>query len=447
MENLYLYLGLYFLTLIGIGFYISKKETPEDFLIGGRNRKGWQILLSKFAGAIGAGWFVTYTAYAYEFGFGVFMAILGFMFGYFLFAYWAVPIIYKHSKEKKFYTQGDFVFSKTNNTFSKLLTNLVASSIQFGWLLIGVIGGSKIISHFGFLSYELAIFLTVGIVLIYILLAGFKAVIITDVFQSVIILLLLVFLSFNIIGETNITNILSTQTGNIDIGTAIGFLLYGILSVFALSDRYQLCYSAKNEKNLKRGIGFAIIPIILVASFLLIIGIYMYIQNPNLDSGLVFLEALKNYLPVSLLPIAIVMFFAGLMSSVDTAIFSITSHYVFSKKEKRQPIKNIRIFTIILLIITSIFAYYYRNIVGITIIAAALTVSLSVPMIYILLGNINKNRFIGSVFGSITGLVLGIVILGVKPTIILLVIIGGCLGLLYKKNYFSTNAHYRLQKN
>lgn len=110
MSNLYLLLGIYILALMAIGFFISRQKSSEDFLIGGRNRKGWQIMLSKFAGSIGASWFITYTAFAYEYGFGVYLILVGFIMGYFFFAYWAAPRIYRYSKEEKFYTQGAFSF-------------------------------------------------------------------------------------------------------------------------------------------------------------------------------------------------------------------------------------------------------------------------------------------------------------------------------------------------
>jgi len=44
------------------------------------------------------------------------------------------------------------------------------------------------------------------------------------------------------------------------------------------------------------------VPILLTASALLFIGLFMHLQNPNLDPSLVFLEAIKNYLPETLLP-------------------------------------------------------------------------------------------------------------------------------------------------
>lgn len=435
MNSLYFYLAIYILILLGIVYFVSRKETSEDFLISGRDRKGWQIFLSKFAGSIGASWFVTYTAYAYEYGLGTYGTLLGFILGYFLFAYWAVPKIYKHSKTLKFYTQGDYVYNETKSKVAKITTNILSIVIQMSWLLVGIVSGAKIMDQFGIIGYEMALFITVGIVLIYILLAGFKAVIITDIFQSVIIFTLLIALTFIITKDSTITELFTAETGKMSISGFIGLFLYGLMSVFALADRYQLVYCAKTEKDIRAGIGFAMIPILIVASFLIIIGIYMFLQNSSLDPDLVFIAAMQNHLPQNIIPIGIVLFFAGLMSSTDTNIYTIASHFVFSfDKKERNHVKEIRWTTIGLLLFSTIIALTYRSVVGITIFGGAATLSIAVPMIYIIKGGKSSARFLGSITGGILGLLIGIAIWGLEPSMALLVIIGSFLGLLTPKH-------------
>ena len=443
MLNIYIYLGAYILLLLIISYTISRKQDEEDFLISGRNRGGWQILASKFAAGIGAGFFITYTGFAYEYGLGVFAMLFGTFVGYLLFAYWAAPKIHEYSKEKKFYTMGDYVYHKTKNIFTVKLTNILSNIILFGWLLVGIIGGAKIISDFGLLSYNIAVLLTVLVILVYIYLAGFKAVIITDVIQAIIILALLSLVTFSIIGSGNLSEILSVQTGGIEISTAIGFFLFGLLAIFSYSNMFQLCYAAKTKKKLKHGIGFAVIPILIAMFFLLLIGLYMAANAPGLDPSLVFTGALKNFLPLSLLPLGIVLFFAGIMSSADTNVYAISSHYVLSKKNKSIfPVKSIRMTTIILMIITTFIALLFTNIVDVSIIAGGISLTLSFPIIYLLLNGENSKRFVGSTTGGLIGLVGGIAIFGIEPIIAITVIAGGILGLLWnfkskKKKDFS----------
>jgi len=434
MPSIYVYLGLYIALLLIISWWVSRRQSKEDFLISGRNRGGWQILASKFAAGIGAGYFITYTGFAYEYGWGVFAMLLGIVFGYLLFGYWASPRIHDKSKEKKFYTMGDFVYHKIKNKFSMHLTNVISSLILFAWLLVGIIGGAKIISDFGILSYEVAVLVTVFVVLAYILLAGFKAVIVTDIIQSIIILLLMFLVTFGILRSGNVSALFSVNTGNTDIGVALGFFLFGLFAIFSYSNMYQLCYAAENKRKLKHGIGLAIVPILIVAFLLLLIGLFMASNVPGLDSGLIFTEALRNFLPVSLLPLAIVLFFAGVMSSADTNIYAISSHYALSmKKSIAFPIKSIRISIIVLLVITTVISLIFTDIVDVSIIAGAISMTLSLPMIYLISGGKKVSRFISSIILSILGLMIGVSIFGLEPIVALFPVIGGVLGLLWWK--------------
>lgn len=436
MNNIYVYLGIYIAILLIISYIISRKQDEEDFLISGRNRGSLQILSSKFAGAIGAGYFITYTGFAYEYGLGVYAMLIGIVIGYLLFAFWAAPKIQKDSKKQKFYTMGDFVYSKTKNKFTLHLTNILSNVILFAWLIVGIVGGAKIINDFGLLSYEVAVLATVLVILIYIFLAGFKAVIITDVIQSIIILALLFIVTFSIAGTTSFPELFNIDSKILDPTITIAFFLFGLIAIFSYSNMYQLCYAAKNRKTLTRGLSFAIIPVMIVCFFLLIIGLFMAKHSPGLDSTLIFTEALKTFLPASLLPLGIVLFFAGIMSSADTNIYAISSHHVMSKRNTQlSPIKSIRQTTIILMIITTIIALIFRDIVDVSIFAGGISLTLSFPMIYLFLGGKNKKRFIGSTIGGLTGLILGIIIFGIEPATALPTLLLGLLGLLWNFSF------------
>ena len=428
--TLYLYLALYVAVLIGISWFVSRRESDEGFLIANRDRKWWTIALSKFASAIGIGYFVAYTGYAYEYGLGVYFVLLGSFIGYTIFGLWAAPRLYAYSREKSFYTQGDFVAHATNNNTAKQLTNWVANIILFGWLMVGIVGGANIISHFGLLSYEVALVATVLIVMSYIFLAGFRAVLATDVLQAIIVFVLVAVLTWIIIGGVGVGDILSAQTGVIDIGTAIGFLIFGSLAVFSASNFYQLIYAAKDRRAASIGIVSSVVPIVAVATLLLMIGMFMFLQNPNLNSGLVFLEALVVYLPAGLLPVGIVLFFAGLMSSADTNVYSITSHYVLSRNSQR-PVYDIRVATVVLAILSIIIGYFFRDVVDVTIITAGISITLSIGMIYLIKGGANPHRFIGSTVGAVVGFIIGLFVFGIQPTLIIPVLVCALLGLGY----------------
>lgn len=425
---LIIYVGLLFIT----SFLISRKQDSEDFLIASRNRKGWQILLSKFAASIGAGYFITYTGFAYEYGLGVFAMLFGLIAGFLFFTFWAAPRIAKHAREGKFYTLGHFVHSKIKDSTSALFADIFTSIIALSWLLIGVVASGKIISEFGLLSYNMAVVVSSIVVLGYLLIAGYKAVIFTDIIQSVIILVLVFVVTVSIIGDTSIFSAISSVGSSFDTGNAVGFFLFGVLSVFSYADRYQLSYAAKTTRGLKQGLGLSVVPILIVAFFLFLIGIFMAKNAPGLDSGLVFTEALKHFLNPALVPIAVVLFFAGIMSSADTNVYAISSHYAMNQKNKLDYVKNIKLAMIVTTIVVTVLALIFPNVVKLSIVAGALSLVLSWSMIYVIAGGINKNRFIGSIIGSVVGLIFSIIYFGFNPVVAVPTIIFGALGLLYK---------------
>ena len=432
MTPIYIYLWIYLIILFSIVFYVKKTETIEDFLISGRNRNWWQIMFSKFAWAVWVAWFLSYTAYAYDYWFWVYIIILGFLIWYTLFAFWVAPKIYSISKENKFYTQWDLVAYKTKCKTSRKVTDIFSSLIQCTWLLVSTIGGAKIIESLWLFSYEWAALIILIIVLSYILLWWYKVVLMTDIFQWIVIILLLILISYSIIHESSITQILSEQTGTVSIASLIWFFLYGSLVMFALSDRYQLCYAAKDKKSIQKWMFLTAFPILIMASLLLLIGLFVHMKNPNLDSSLVFLEAMNHYMPASLLPLWIVLFFAGLMSSADTSVYSISSHLSLLWK-KEDSIKNIKIISIVLIICTYIIAYFFRSIIWVTVFWAWMSIVMSIPMINIVKWWTNSYTFIYSIICWLAGLFIWIILFWLEPSIILTIVLWGLLGLLFKK--------------
>lgn len=430
---LYIYLATYFIVLFAVVILVREKDHQEDFLIGDRNRPMWQITMSKFAASIGVGWFITYTAYAYEFGIGVFAVLAGLMISFLFFAYVAIPKFYNISRENNLYTQGDLVEYFTKSKLSRTLIDWHAIVTQAIWILLTIVGGGKVISHFGFLSYEMAVILTALIVLSYILISGFKAVIITDVFQGFIIFILLSVMGYVMVDGVDLGLIIKAESSNIPVTTVIGLLIFGFFAIFSFSDRYQVSFSAKSEKVAKSGMALSIVPLIIVSLILFIVGLFVRLNIPNLDPGLVFIEAMSRFLPDTFLPIAIVLFFAGLMSSADTMIYAVASQYVFWRKTK-SPVRDIRIATIVVVCFVSVTSLLFRNIVDITVFGGIFAVISSLPMIYILFSK-NKDafRFLGSFFGGYTGFFIGLFLFGVTPPAIFFPIIGGLLGLFFRK--------------
>ncbi|MFK7796026.1 MAG: sodium:solute symporter [Aureispira sp.] len=432
---LYLLFTFYSLFLIGLSYFYGRQADREAYLMAGRNRPTIHILASKFASAIGAGTLVLYTSYAYNFGTaGMIPLLLGISVGYLGFAFWAAPKIKRFSIGQRFYTQGDLVRFITINENSKRLTNSLTIGVQFFWVLLTLVGGARVIAYFQVLSYEMALLATASVLLGYLFFSGFKAVILTDVVQAVLMLVFLTFLVFIIPWDERVvvSELLQTRPPQeIKFGTIVGFLLYGIFSVFGLADRYQLCYAAKNEAAAQRGMALALIPILLVMFLLLMIGLSVLELSTTLPPEEAFLYATQQLLSPIWHPALILLLFAAIMSSADSHIFAVASHAA-SFTPNKDAVKTTQQFTFVVILLATSIAYFWRSIVDISIIGAALRVTLAIPMMYIISKGNNTGRFMTSTLLGIITFVGGWIILGPQPILMVFIVLAGMLGMLYK---------------
>jgi uncharacterized membrane protein YozB (DUF420 family) len=165
-----------------------------------------------------------------------------------------------------------------------------------------------------------------------------------------------------------------------------------------------------------------------MAFMLVIIGIFIFTQNPSLDPDLAFLEVFKN-LSETVFSLAAIMLFAGLMSSADTNIYIVSSFFT-RIKSNNNIIKRTRIASVIFVLFGIIFAIIFPSVTGITIFAAGFSLLISVGMIYLIAGGRKKEKFISSFFLATIFLAIGIYIFGLEPTIAIFPVLGGVLGLL-----------------
>lgn len=435
---MYLLLGIYCFFLIGLSFFYGRRNPDEVFLIAGRDRPAAHILGSKFSASIGVGSFVTYTSYAYSYSLqGVLPLISGMTLGYLVFALWAVPKIRLFALGQSFYTQGDLVRFITVNEHCRRLTDVVTIVIQFFWVLLGLVGGARVMEAFGLLSYESALLFASSIMLCYLWLSGLKAVIVTDMVQTFLVSVLLPVVVLGLMwnGERTVSDLLQTTAPHtVTWQHIVGLALYGGFSVFGLADRYQLCYAARDEQAARIGMAWVLLPIIGIVFLLLLIGLEALAQMPNLSTDLAFTETLTQFLPEYWKPILVLLFFAGLMGSIDTSIFAVASHAAFlmPNSSSQHRVQQIRWLMVLTVVVATSVAYFWKDIIELTLIGAALRMTLALPMIYIISRGNNTGRFIMTTVLGLLGLVVGLSFFGVQPPIILTTLLGSGLGMVYK---------------
>src|SRR3989338_8095914 len=171
-------------------------------MIAERKVQGVQVAATMSAGFFDGAVLSIYIAYIYLYGFSAIWLFVGIGLGFLLVRKYAHKIKQK-ADELKVYSMPEYFFrilgKKNGLMFSFFLV------LQFFLLLIvNLIISGKILSAIFPVPYFLAVLIGSAIVLTFVLLAGFKAVVRTDFFQMIIMFIMTFSVAIFLFGKANI---------------------------------------------------------------------------------------------------------------------------------------------------------------------------------------------------------------------------------------------------
>lgn len=317
-----LLIGLYVAVCLFVGWRSSRKESTEGFLLADRKLGTFENVATMLASKVGGGMFLTAVAFIYMYGASILFAYLGVSLGYLIFLRIAVKLR-QLSEEKLYYTLSDYYFDKFGLTAGYVTAAAILFGLTLG-LLIQLIGGAHILSRLMGWSYEGALLVTCGTILVYIVLGGFKAVVKTDVVQFLAIIILTTLVGF-VLMQGSWDTYSEIEFTALPVKTLVGFFLYGLFYPFASAELWQRVYAGVSVKSVRRTvITSALIYIGLGIPFLMM-GLGIRAQMPYIESEIALIEGFIALLPSGVMGIALVAIFAAIMSSADTTLFTMTS--------------------------------------------------------------------------------------------------------------------------
>lgn len=431
----YLLITIYFIIVLIVGWFAGKKETKEEYLISGRNLSFFDAATTIFASKIGAGILLTYTALVYLYGLGALWYFIGAIFGYLVFYFFAKKIK-KLSDEKQYYTLPDFFFDQKGKLTGYLVSVVVFLSM-FGWVIVNFTGGAKVISEYSVLSFELSIILMGIVILTYLLVGGFKAVVKTDVIQAFGISLLFILMLFLLFTSGNSLASADFNLFSIPVGQIVNFFLAGLLFPLASAELWQRVYAVKDGKELKKSLILASSLYFVVGVVLLFIGLVIRTKLSDLDADTSLIVGFGNLLPTGLTGLAIVVFYSAIMSSADTYLFTSNSSLTqdFLQKsgyiKKENVLKVMKISMALLMILGVILSLLIRDIVDTTFFFVALMMSLGfITLVIWIKPKINKHAINFAIIFSLIGVVVLAIIQGISTSLVSCSLVLSVLGLL-----------------
>jgi len=190
-------LAVYFIVMLGIGFYAYKKSTSDisGYMLGGRNLSPSVTALSAGASDM-SGWMLMGLPGAmYITGISSLWIALGLVIGAFLNYLIVAPRLRTYTElANDSITLPDFFENRFNDQtrILRLVSSLVIIIFFTLYTSSGIAAGGKLFeSSFG-LDYEAGLYITAGVVVMYTLFGGFLAVSLTDFVQGCIMFVALV---------------------------------------------------------------------------------------------------------------------------------------------------------------------------------------------------------------------------------------------------------------
>lgn len=343
----YSVLGLYFLCLVGMGFYFSKKETTTDdyFKAGGRI-PWWAAGISIFGTQLSAITFMAIPAKTYATNWGYFILNMTIILVAPVIVYLFLPFY----RRLNITTAYEYL-EKRFNLAARLIGSFMFILLQFGRIGIVLFLPSLALSVVTGIGVTHCILIMGILSTLYTVLGGIEAVIWTDVVQVVILLfgamLCLVLITFqteggiggvvNLAMENNKFQIfdfsfdLSTPTFWV---VLFGGLGANIISYGSDQTTIQRYLTTKDEQSAARGIWGSALLTIPATLIFFSIGTLLYAfyrENPQLmhlslsNTDAIFPFYIVSQLPQGMAGLLIAAIFAAAMSSLDSSMNSIAS--------------------------------------------------------------------------------------------------------------------------
>ena len=327
--------------LIGASYMKTGKST-EDYFLGGRKLGGWVVALSAQASDM-SGWLLMgLPGSVYALGTGQMWIAVGLFLG--TVANWLIisgrlrryTIVANNSLTLPAYFENRFHDKK------RILLGISSVVIVIFFLVYtasAFASGGKLFSTVFGCSYHVSLTIGAVIILAYTFMGGFMAVCTTDFIQGMLMLVALVtvpVVAFALMGgnvgpaleqtgvsAANFLNVMKNGENNFSAVEIISQLAWG-LGYCGMPHILVRFMAVKNQKELNKSKGIAIIWVALSLAFAVVIGVlgraYLYPTILGADGGsteIVFIEMIKQVFTVDIrLPIVAGLFLCGILAAI-----------------------------------------------------------------------------------------------------------------------------------
>lgn len=339
----YVIFALYFLGVLGIGLYFFRRnESREDYYVGGRRISAGHVGLSIVATDVGGGFSIGLGGLGFAIGLAGSWLLFTGLVGAWMAAVLVVPRIKGLDVEQKLLTYPDFLRLRYGGRVATVAA-LISGIGYLGFTSAQVLAGAKLAagSVFAGITWadplNLSLYLMAGVILIYTVLGGIKAVIYTDTMQWIILLagLSLFGLPFawmKVGGLAGLSAALPPEHFRLTNVTTVRIVNWFVTIIpiwFVAMTLYQRIYACRNVKDAKRAFFIAGLLEYPVMAFLgVTLGMMARVVFPQAESEMAMPMLLGEALPAGISGIVIAAYFSAIMSTADSCLIASSANWV-----------------------------------------------------------------------------------------------------------------------
>ena len=403
-TSIFLFIGYAIFILLLVWFTKKDKENSEDFLVMKRGLGVFQGSLSMAVSWIWAPAVFICSLQAFNQGLpGIFWFTAPNILTFFVFVPFALRL-------RKLFPNGYTISQAFKDRFKESYAHKASMIVTFGYqlgaIIINCVAGATLISLMSGIPYYVGVIMMGGVALLYSLISGLRASVMSDVAQMLLVLVvafILVPLSLNEIGgfevlKEGLGGVSGDFSSIFNAEVAFGFGIATTIGLIAgpVADQMfsQRAFAAKKGSIKKifiyAGLIFGIVPIILsMLGFIGAAGVRTGLFT-IVDPQMVGPETIGHLLPSWAMGLFALMAFAGLTSTLDSAFTAIGSLTVtdlvrFKTKDNKEnnssngKIKVARIGMIVFAIVGMSIALLQPKLLWVFLVYGALAAALFLP--------------------------------------------------------------------
>lgn len=320
----YIFLALYFVLMVLIGIFSSKKvKTESDYFVAGKRGNIWQVTGSLLATLLGSSAILGTADLALSQGWAASWLLLSASFGLFL----LIPVSIKVRRMGKYTLPqmiGDFY-----GPGAKTISSVIISVAWIGIIASQIIGAAKILTGFTGLGYAYGVWGAGAVFIFYTLIGGQISVLRTDLYQAVIIIGGILLTAFYILFTEQVSPLKMTDLtfpfneGFHPFDLAVLLLTYS--STFVVGpDIYSRIFCAKDDQVARRSALISAIVLVPFSLCITFLGVFAAYKFPDAlrQNGSALIPVMLGALPDWGVGILVAALLSAVMSSGSTALMT-----------------------------------------------------------------------------------------------------------------------------